>query len=97
MALEKALVDENKDSFVGADIAKDALAKLVAGSRDEMLDKVSALYVKEFQTRREISDAEKKLEGMKESLKKTQDKLAKVKAGDLSALFEGNKQPEKAE
>lgn len=88
--MEKAIIEDNKDQFVGADILKEANLKLVHANREEALDKAAKLITKEYATRNQIKDLEAQLKKANESLTKTLEKRKKVEAGDLSVLFTDN-------
>ncbi len=91
--MEKALIEDNKEQFVGSDILAEALTALLLENHEEAITAAKKLFVKEYQTRKEIKELENKLLTAQTSLKKTLEKRAKVDAGDLSALFEGGGAP----
>lgn len=83
--VDKELLAAFPDEFKG--MAEEAMAKLVKTNRDEAVGAIHRLIVKEYQTQRDIRDAENRAEKGRESLKKTQEKLTKLRSGDLSVLF----------
>lgn len=95
--MDKDIVEANKEAFSGAGIVESALKNILNKNNDMAIDSVTKLITKEYQTRREISDLENKLAKAKESLAKTTEKVEKVKAGDLSVLFEKQQENKKEE
>lgn len=88
--MDKTFIEANKDQyFKGNLILEEAYASLITLNREEALAAARKLYIKEYQTRKEIKDLENKLATAQQSLEKTEAKIAKVASGDLSALFEG--------
>lgn len=97
MELNKEIFAAFPESFKAEDLATDAMKTVIETERQEAVTRIGRLITKEYQTRRELSQKRNEVKKLEESLAKSQAKMEKVKAGDLSVLFEGEKQEQKTQ
>lgn len=90
--IDKEIVKEYPIDFAPSTLVDEAMQRIVSTNREEAIAQISKLIVKEYQTRFELSKAKKVVEKIEERLKKTAEKVAKVRAGDLSVLFADDNQ-----
>ena len=89
--MEKTLIDENKDQFDGTALFEEALQQMLKANKEEALSRVRGFIEKEYFTLKELAKAQREVEKLEQSLQKTQDTISKLKTGDISILFQDNK------
>lgn len=82
--MEKEIVK----GFKGKELLQEAMELIIKDNRDSATTKVRDLYVKKYQTVREVEKIKVELKKAEESLLKTESKLEEVKKGNFSVLFQ---------
>jgi hypothetical protein len=92
MAIDKEVVKEFNDDFKPQELVEAAMRQIVNSNKEESISQIRKLREKEYQQRRELHEAKQKVVKIEEGLKKTSEKFTKLLAGDMSVLFEGQKE-----
>lgn len=95
MELNKEILQAFPEEF--KDLAYEAMKQVLKDERQEASSRIGRLIMKEYQTRRELLQAQNQVKKIEESLSKSVAKLEKVRNGDLTVLFEEKQEKPKEE
>lgn len=85
--LFKLVIEGHKDKIDPKALINEGLEAMIYKAREEGVGKISGIYEAELYLRRDIKQAEIKLEKMKESLAKYKTQIEQVEKGDFSSLY----------